>query len=449
MYSTDSLGKEFKKPYNYLSDSTNNIKIINLDIPTHIEPNKDIQVTGIVKNNGNPLTSVDVTYKINNEEFVSTYTQAVDINNGKTATFMHNLPIKFRNDGIYNITVKVSGPTGEDDSLSHTIKVSSNSIKKMILLEQFTTERCGNCPAGTDYMKSIINSRDDVVWVCHHAGYYTDQYTMPISEDLTVFFNSASTYAPAAMLDRQRLDESEPGPVMGVSKITTALLDQLSEKPAYVAINIGGNFNETSKEISLTVSGEFVDNAPNSKYRLNVFLLEDGIISTSQSGSNPYTHNNLIRYNFSLNLGDDLGITEGTAGATFSKNYTTIIDNSWNVENLKIVAFITNWNLINVNKREVLNASKKNISDLSKNSLQLISNDNIKVFPNPANSILTIESERNSDISIFNMLGQEIITITNSEQYQKIDVSNIENGTYIVKITNNNTSVNKRIIISK
>ena len=64
--------------------------------------------------------------------------------------------------------------------------------------------------------------------------------------------------------------------------------------------------------------------------------------------------------------------------------------------------------------------------------------ENFKIIPNPTNSFLKMElnSEDNFSLLIFNTLGEKLIEISNYRNMQKIDISNLKNGIYLIKINN-------------
>jgi len=68
----------------------------------------------------------------------------------------------------------------------------------------------------------------------------------------------------------------------------------------------------------------------------------------------------------------------------------------------------------------------------------------ISVYPNPASSILNINFDGDLKISVFNMLGQQILETTNKQ----IDISGFDSGTYILIVKNleSNNSTNFKII---
>jgi Secretion system C-terminal sorting domain len=79
---------------------------------------------------------------------------------------------------------------------------------------------------------------------------------------------------------------------------------------------------------------------------------------------------------------------------------------------------------------------------------ELMSNQ-ISIFPNPSNTDLTInfpsELKLNS-VELMNYLGQKI-GIKKGENLQKINVSNLPNGAYFMRLLFDNQSITKKIVI--
>ncbi|MFI1770232.1 T9SS type A sorting domain-containing protein [Thalassobellus citreus] len=70
----------------------------------------------------------------------------------------------------------------------------------------------------------------------------------------------------------------------------------------------------------------------------------------------------------------------------------------------------------------------------------------IDIYPNPTSSLIYIKSQNSPvlKIEIFNSLGQSIKTIEN--KFETIDISDLSNGFYIMKIDSKFGTLNKRII---
>ncbi|MDD2635184.1 MAG: T9SS type A sorting domain-containing protein [Bacteroidales bacterium] len=66
----------------------------------------------------------------------------------------------------------------------------------------------------------------------------------------------------------------------------------------------------------------------------------------------------------------------------------------------------------------------------------------ISVFPNPANNVITVANAENENIVILNMLGEVVANISNASSNQAIDISNLSNGTYFVKVNSEVFKIN-------
>jgi uncharacterized delta-60 repeat protein len=71
------------------------------------------------------------------------------------------------------------------------------------------------------------------------------------------------------------------------------------------------------------------------------------------------------------------------------------------------------------------------------------------VYPNPANNLLNIDKKENiaiSSLSIFNILGQQVMTIPNAQSTSTIDVSSLKTGNYFLKINSSKGVSNTKFI---
>ena len=83
------------------------------------------------------------------------------------------------------------------------------------------------------------------------------------------------------------------------------------------------------------------------------------------------------------------------------------------------------------------------ITEPATTSIEALSNPDfefssfVKLYPNPANSIVKIESQSSinlKSVEIFNSLGQLLQAIPNENNQLNIDVSNLQTGTYFIKV---------------
>ncbi|MDT0557319.1 T9SS type A sorting domain-containing protein [Ichthyenterobacterium sp. W332] len=68
----------------------------------------------------------------------------------------------------------------------------------------------------------------------------------------------------------------------------------------------------------------------------------------------------------------------------------------------------------------------------------------VEVFPNPAKDVINIESVNElTNIELFSVLGKQVYKGTNE---RTIDISNLNTGVYLLKLSNDSGSVTKRIV---
>lgn len=436
----------------------NEIEIVEISTSPYVVTGQNLSIAGKVQNNGTSLTSFDVRYKINDGEFVAPQNVTCNLTSmGSTKTFTHNIPATFATDGVYTITVEVSNPNGvaddvSDNTLTKEFISFTNSVPKKVLMEHFSTGQCSNCPAATINLTTWTNARPNIIWITHHAGFYTDPYTVTENTELLPFFNDGgSTYAPGIMLDRTHLaPDGDPGPVFfPQSAYTPGLMTNSLAVPAFVSVNMEGIFNPVSRELTLTVSGELVGTVIDSNLRLSAYIVEDGLVGTQSGASGSYTHNHVMRDAISPTFGSTGVITSNTIGTTYTKTYTYTVNSSWVPANLSLIAFVNNWDPTNVNNRKVLNAEKISLTSLISSSSEDINAQMFMVFPNPANDVLNINFAEGANIQIINNLGQVVLNIAKAQEYNKVDVSAFPAGSYFVKITKDNSVTNHKVVLVK
>ncbi len=354
-----------------------------LEIPEYIQVGTAVQISGTVANSGTEVSSFDVTYNINNGTESAVYSvSGVNIGLGETYDFTHDVPCNFNLAANYTVNVTISNVNNEENlannTLSTDIMVYSNTVPRTVLLEQFTTENCPNCPPVLNYLEPIVENNDNLIMMSHHAGYYTDFLTIPESEEMIEFYNG-QVYAPAGMFDRNNSGTEDPGPVFwdgdpyGLNKY-----NERKVVPSFATVNISGTNN--SGELALNVSGEFASNL-SGDLGVSLWITEDHINAQNQAGAANWVHRYSVRDAISARLGDPIN-TPTNKGDVYSADYTYTLDGSWNADELYLVAFINDMNATDVNDRNVLNAVQVKLSDLMSTVAVTdveINNDTIKL----------------------------------------------------------------------
>lgn len=411
-----------------------------LNIPSYVKLDEPFTIRGEVKNMGKDITSYEVAYSVDGGEAIAT-TINQNVASGEKVAFEITAaaPLAF---GTYEYTVTVTKIEGQDDenngnnTLSSTVNVMENLGTRKVLLENFSTQNCSQCPAAHELVSAAVKDRDDVIWVAHHAGFGTDEFTITASEIYLAFYNN-QTYAPGFMLDRRNLINqgaaaSSNCPVFGAGGTTTYfsnLIDYCAEQPAFVDLEITNQYNAETRELTTTITGEKYTDLPETT-RLSVFLIEDGLtgIQATNSGyDNEYTHNHVLRAVLNKSWGKEIEFNSNT----FEMAYTKELDEEWNAENMTVVAFVYNYNAADINDRAVHNANSKMVLDSSA-SVDRITNEDINVWGTYGCINITGEYDQ---AEVYGLDGRLV------EQARGTQTINVAAGIYIVRVDGYTTKV--------
>ncbi len=82
---------------------------------------------------------------------------------------------------------------------------------------------------------------------------------------------------------------------------------------------------------------------------------------------------------------------------------------------------------------------------------EIVDNNEVFVYPNPTSSTLFVELPKVSEspIQIFDINGKKVKELKNNELYFQIDISNLENGVYLLHFDFKGQQIVKRIIVQK
>lgn len=73
----------------------------------------------------------------------------------------------------------------------------------------------------------------------------------------------------------------------------------------------------------------------------------------------------------------------------------------------------------------------------------------VSIYPNPANTEIHIDNASGATIYVYNLTGQNVVTLENANKFNTVNVSDLPAGSYIVKVVNNNDVKTQKINIVK
>ncbi|MDE5797070.1 MAG: Omp28-related outer membrane protein [Muribaculaceae bacterium] len=289
---------------------------------------------------------------------------------GETATLELNIsPEGLAADTPYLLEVKAvydGDDVPENNVIERYIGWYTECYDRKVLIEEFTTEQCANCPRAINTLKQCENAGygDRMNVVAHHVGYYVDWLTVEGDETYLWLFDPTGqdgTFAPAVMLDRTVLEgASVPVNSIGYFVDFEPVLKNAIDIPSFVDLDVTCS-SEGENVLDITVAMERMPlfKVLSDDARLTVYLIEDEIPHRHQAGinSDTFTHSHVYRTCLTDLWGDSIDWTDNKA----SNHYSISLDESWNRNNLSVIAFVNDYDAEDVAACQVYNSANARV----------------------------------------------------------------------------------------
>lgn len=243
-----------------------------------------------------------------------------------------------------------------DNTLSGTFNVTLHSFVRNVLLEEFTTEKCTNCPRIASYVHDAMNEPEfqgRLNTMENHAGYYTDSFTATFHNDWTWLFDNL--YAPAVLYDRHAEDCEATAVTCPNSKLELfeGIRKRLRET-AFVSLKVTADVDGENQKINVKVTGSRAkENFTKNPARITVVLTETNLAAISQAGAGgDYTH-----YNVGRRVNSIWGDVLEWNGDDYTYECSIPYTQNYVLDNLGILAFIHDYDPDDKTKCDVANSA--------------------------------------------------------------------------------------------
>lgn len=438
-----------------------------LETDLHYVINKEdgpYSIKAIIRNEGvEQLNSIVLNYQFNDGPIQSSPLNNLSIGNLVSQEVTHSIEWS-PNPGEYLFKLWIEAPNGQEDedhtndTISYYITVTDKALdNRNVLAEDATGAWCGWCPGVAltfDTLSSWYNTDDThrFIPVALHNG---DILTTEQSDEYALLWSGGAF--PSSWFDRFRY--------FGNTYVRLGFEDDVAQRieerfgmDAPVDIEIDFDLDEVSRELTIDVHLDFVARV-DGDYRINCWLLENDLLTDQnnffdeiaghpfEGAGDPivdYVNNHVLRDVLSDLWGDkaDLPSTINT-GSQYSRSYTFTIPPSYDIENLDIVAFVSEYD-DEIDRRSILNAEYKtlvenpvSVADLTLEFKQM------EVYPNPADEWIEVLYDLTSDsevnIEIIDAKGRVVRSVLNKSYSgttkKQIDVRELNTGIYYLKLS--------------
>lgn len=351
--------------------------------------------------------------------------------------------VKINHEGNLDVKLTVKKVNGVDDSDVADNDMTSSSfayreggqiLRRNVLLEQFTSEGYSEAEFVDESYKEFLADQSNVIWVKHHVktkGGFIDQFVTDFEKKYVSLYGGASTFFPAACFDRMKfLGMQDPGPAYFVESNVAfeAMLGNVNLIPSFAELNVRPKHNEADNTITVKVNLNTQANVMpgQTDLRLTTWLVEDGIVSTEQKGvSGEYIQDGVIRAVLSEDVwGDKVDISSYSA----SKEYSIAVDPKWNLANMRVVSFLSNYDPSNkvyqlYNSRESKVQVSSGISSvvLTPGSMVTVTDGNVEAIN--GNTLVGVHDLSGRSFTGKNLpKGMYIVTVSDGKQQSAVKV---------------------------
>ena len=351
--------------------------------------------------------------------------------------------VKINHEGNLDVKLTVKKVNGVDDSDVADNEMTSSSfayreggqiLRRNVLLEQFTSEGYSEAEFVDESYKEFLADQSNVIWVKHHVktkGGFIDQFVTDFEKKYVSLYGGASTFFPAACFDRMKfLGMEDPGPAYFVESNVAfeAMLGNVNMIPSFAELNVRPKHNEADNTITVKVNLNTQANVMpgQTDLRLTTWLVEDGIVSTEQKGvSGEYIQDGVIRAVLSEDVwGDKVDISSYSA----SKEYSIAVDPKWNLANMRVVSFLSNYDPSNkvyqlYNSRESKVQVSSGISSVVRtpDSMVTVTDGNVEAIN--GNTLVGVHDLSGRSFTGKNLpKGMYIVTVSDGKQQSAVKV---------------------------
>lgn len=351
--------------------------------------------------------------------------------------------VKINHEGNLDVKLTVKKVNGVDDSDVADNDMTSSSfayreggqiLRRNVLLEQFTSEGYSEAEFVDESYKEFLADQSNVIWVKHHVktkGGFIDQFVTDFEKKYVSLYGGASTFFPAACFDRMKfLGMEDPGPAYFVESNVAfeAMLGNVNMIPSFAELNVRPKHNEADNTITVKVNLNTQANVMpgQTDLRLTTWLVEDGIVSTEQKGvSGEYIQDGVIRAVLSEDVwGDKVDISSYSA----SKEYSIAVDPKWNLANMRVVSFLSNYDPTNkvyqlYNSRESKVQVSSGISSVVRtpDSMVTVTDGNVEAIN--GNTLVGVHDLSGRSFTGKNLpKGMYIVTVSDGKQQSAVKV---------------------------
>lgn len=240
---------------------------------------------------------------------------------------------------LFGASALLMAACNEIDSDDRFIYVEPAEVARKVLIEDFTGQKCINCPAAIDNIEMMMQQygEENVIAVGIHSG--------PFGMTSTSKFLGLKTDTGQEYYDYWKVESQPSGLInrIGGVKLVPDWQGSVAteiQKKAPVNIALANSYNEDTRELQVNVDMTALEDISG---KLQLWIIEDNIVAVQLFPGNErvdnYNHMHVFRAAINGTWGEDVAIA---SGKTLQKTASIKLADDWKAENVSVVAFVYN-----------------------------------------------------------------------------------------------------------
>lgn len=215
--------------------------------------------------------------------------------------------------------------------------VEAKDANRAVLVEEFTGQKCINCPEAHDLLANITKQYDEdkIIAVCIHAsalavapkpnviGLKTE-----IGEEY--FKHWKGNVVPSAVINRTG--------GLKPKDAWAGVINREMQRSTPLKLNVKNAYDANTRKVTINVNALSIEDLNG---KLQLWIVEDGIkaiqLLPNNGRNREYEHNHVFRAAVNGAWGTDISLKANDANKS---TFTYTIDPQWEANNLSVVAFI-------------------------------------------------------------------------------------------------------------
>ena len=427
-----------------------------LSVPSRaIHVQESFSIDGKLKNRAmEPVADLEISYKAGENEKVTRSFTGLNIPPNGTFDFtISGIDFPKEADRSYPVEISVEKVNGaddeypEDNTRSAEIRtwnapdsptmVSTQTLKKNVILEEFTGVNCSYCPDGHRLANEVTNTHPGRVSVINiHQGFfanvkpnYKTEWGDAIANQTGIGIDQGY---PSGTINRHVFSGSYT--ILGRGNFAPRTKTILAQD-SYVNVGLKATINEDTRELMVDVELYYTGNGA-SVNRLNIALVQDSILGPQIGAEyypemiigDLYQHNHMLRDLLTKQWGDS--IRQTTAGTFVAGRYFYAVpekvgDVPVNLKKREVIAFVAE------GTQEIISGTSSKFSGMNYTDMPVMQSSDVSAWI--LDGLLSIHSATPVYRAIvYNLSGQKVLSATPAEAI--IPVKHLPSGIYLVKL---------------